>query len=57
MKFLQNLIIFGILIPRVFKQDQGDQGRSHGFDFDLDFYFEDIFKFCDISVLLKSQFW
>ena len=28
-----------------------------GFAFDLDFYFEDIFRFGKISVLVTFQFW
>ena len=27
------------------------------FDFNLDSDFEDIFRFCDISVLVKFKFW
>ena len=39
------------------KQDQGDQCRSPGFNFDLDWIFKETFRFCNISVLVTFQFW
>ena len=39
------------------RQDQGDQGRSPGFTFWFDLDFKDIFRFCEISVLVTFQFW
>ena len=39
------------------KQDQGDQCQSPGFYFDLDWIFKETFRFCNISVMVKFQFY
>ena len=42
---------------KTYQQDQGDQCRSPGFYFDLDFIFKETFRFCNILVLVTFQFW